>query len=231
MLNQVSRIIDLLLEEPLVAICSTSVVYLMMDDDTLGSYEDVEDLVSHAVKKALKKMDDSNSDQRDKIMDILPEIYDNFLDLQDRELIPYHTEEEIEWNLNFLKTKLDSPFVETNTNLYGSIRESLESVSLSDLTCNEFEKEAEGCFYGSEYFNIWCDEFVEHFNDLDISRNNKNIFHNKTWKEDETKLVKRTERILNICGEIQSNPAFKTSMSCSEQSKGTYVTNVVVPLL
>ncbi|CAH1767152.1 3507_t:CDS:1, partial [Entrophospora sp. SA101] len=56
-----SRIIDLL-EEPLVAICSTFVVYLTMDDNTLGAYEDVEDLASHVVKKELKKMDDSNSD-------------------------------------------------------------------------------------------------------------------------------------------------------------------------
>ncbi|CAJ0899134.1 18400_t:CDS:10, partial [Entrophospora sp. SA101] len=140
----------------------------------------------------------------------------------DRELIPYHTEKEIEWNLNFLKTKLDvdSPFVETDTNLYGSIRESLESVSLSDLTwrdplvsmvinddsdivMNLRNRQKEPCenMRCDMLVSITskCDEFVEHFDDLDISRNNKNIFHNKTLKEDETKLAKRTERILNIC--------------------------------
>ncbi|CAJ0825432.1 1670_t:CDS:10 [Entrophospora sp. SA101] len=118
----------------------------------------------------------------------------------DRELIPYHTEEEIEWNLNFLKTKLDSPFVETDTNLYGSIRESLESEPCGNMRCDM-----------PVSITFKCDEIVAHFDDSDISRNNKNIFHNKTWKEDETELVKKTECILNIYGEIQSNPAFKTT--------------------
>ncbi|CAG8728743.1 21355_t:CDS:2, partial [Racocetra persica] len=58
-----------------------------------------------------------------------------------------------------------------------------------------------------------------------------NIFHNKNWKESEAELVKVTDRILNTLGEMWSNPVFSTHASCSEQSEGTYVTEVIIPLL
>ncbi|CAG8447442.1 5179_t:CDS:2, partial [Dentiscutata heterogama] len=58
-----------------------------------------------------------------------------------------------------------------------------------------------------------------------------NIFHNKNWKESEAELVKVTDRILSTLGEMWSNPAFSTHASCSEQSEGTYVTEVIIPLL
>ncbi|CAB4386482.1 unnamed protein product [Rhizophagus irregularis] len=59
----------------------------------------------------------------------------------------------------------------------------------------------------------------------------KNIFHDKKWKENETDLNKITERILGMIGEIWNNPAFMTSTSRSEQSEGTYVADVIIPLL
>ncbi|CAG8553160.1 5107_t:CDS:2 [Gigaspora margarita] len=76
-----------------------------------------------------------------------------------------------------------------------------------------------------------CDEFVNNFTNPNASRAMGNIFHNKNWKESEAELVKVTDRILNTLGEIWCNPAFSTHASCSEQSEGTYVTEIVIPLL
>ncbi|CAG8842899.1 4473_t:CDS:1, partial [Racocetra persica] len=55
--------------EPLDAICSASVVYLTMVDNTLSEYEDVRELADRAVKKALEGI--SNSDRRDRVSMIL----------------------------------------------------------------------------------------------------------------------------------------------------------------
>ncbi|CAG8828959.1 37074_t:CDS:2, partial [Racocetra persica] len=71
MSTQLSRIVKLLTEEPLDAICSASVVYLAMVDNTLGEYEDVRELADRAVKKALEGI--SNSDRRDRVSMILPQ--------------------------------------------------------------------------------------------------------------------------------------------------------------
>ncbi|CAG8840981.1 21609_t:CDS:1, partial [Racocetra persica] len=43
-----------------------------------------------------------------------------------------------------------------------------------------------------------CDEFVENFDRTIVSGNSNNIFHNKTWKENERDLGKRTGRILDV---------------------------------
>ncbi|CAG8661812.1 1212_t:CDS:2, partial [Paraglomus occultum] len=76
-----------------------------------------------------------------------------------------------------------------------------------------------------------CDEFVINFINSNTSRVMGNIFHDKNWKETEAELVKVTDRILGTLGEILNNPAFSTSASRSEQSEGTYITDVIVPLL
>ncbi|CAG8652043.1 10617_t:CDS:2, partial [Paraglomus occultum] len=49
----------------------------------------------------------------------------------------------------------------------------------------------------------------------------------------ESESIKIAERILSVLGEIWSNnnPAFATSTSRNQQSEGTYVTDVIVPLL
>jgi hypothetical protein len=42
-----------------------------------------------------------------------------------------------------------------------------------------------------------CDDFVKDFN-LIKSKDIRNIFHDKNWKESEEKLTKITKRILNV---------------------------------
>ena len=86
----------------------------------------------------------------------------------------------------------------------------------------------------------------------------RNIFHDKRWKEDKSTIIIITEYILgtllgnfymvlhisntflilnaqthvfHISGEIWNNPTFMTSISCIEQSEGTYITDVIIPLL
>ncbi|CAH1768333.1 12323_t:CDS:2 [Entrophospora sp. SA101] len=58
-------------------------------------------------------------------------------------------------------------------------------------------------------------------------QNSGNVFSS----ESESELIKITERILNVLGEVWSNLTFATSTSRNQQSEGTYITDVVVPLL
>ncbi|CAG8793110.1 10906_t:CDS:2, partial [Gigaspora rosea] len=51
------------------------------------------------------------------------------------------------------------------------------------------------------------------------------------WKEKEFEILKTTNRILNVLGEIWCNPAFATSTSRNQQSEGTYIADIIVPLL
>ncbi|RHZ59978.1 hypothetical protein Glove_360g17 [Diversispora epigaea] len=59
----------------------------------------------------------------------------------------------------------------------------------------------------------------------------RNIVHNNEWKEEKSKLIERTNRILCVLEGIWNNPAFTTSEIRSTQSEGTYVTDIIVPLL
>ena len=105
-----------------------------------------------------------------------------------------------------------------------------------------------------------CNEFISNFNNSNTLLVMRNIFHDKRWKEDESTIIKITECILGtllsnfqiigiyfctflihfyqpcpctpcISGEIWNNPAFMTSTSRNEQSEGTYITDVIIPLL
>ncbi|CAG8461134.1 8587_t:CDS:2, partial [Scutellospora calospora] len=76
-----------------------------------------------------------------------------------------------------------------------------------------------------------CNEFVGSFNNSVTSQATRNIFHDKTWKESDGKLLEITERILNILGEIWRNLAFESSVSRSEQSERTYISDIIMPLL
>ena len=44
-----------------------------------------------------------------------------------------------------------------------------------------------------------CDEFVNNFNNNnEVPEVLRNIVHNKEWKEDDDKLIERTDRILSV---------------------------------
>lgn len=43
-----------------------------------------------------------------------------------------------------------------------------------------------------------CDAFVGNFSELAIHRSMPIVIHDKTWKEDDSDLIKVTERILDV---------------------------------
>ncbi|CAG8458172.1 13657_t:CDS:2 [Dentiscutata heterogama] len=96
MSSQFSRIVKLLLEESLDAICSASVVYLAMVDNILDEYEDVRYLAERVVKKALKEINNSNR------------------------------REKIEENLEALNSKLGAPISNKDASLYDALKKGIE---------------------------------------------------------------------------------------------------------
>ncbi|PKY56765.1 hypothetical protein RhiirA4_428489 [Rhizophagus irregularis] len=167
MSNLVAKVEALLLQESFDTLCGASVVYLTIEDNILPPYDKVREIVDRAVNLSLAKLTDLG--RRTKVLEILPQVESGYISIRrlkalkvlnmDRELPLDHTQEEIEENLNKLKSKLENA---------GSM---------------------------------------------------KNILHNKKWKESETDLVKITERILGII------------TSRSEHSEGTYIADVIIPLL
>ncbi|CAG8561819.1 23745_t:CDS:2 [Gigaspora rosea] len=80
----------------------------------------------------------------------------------------------------------------------------------------------------SESVKAKCDEFGSNFNNSDTSQATRNIFHDKTWKESDRKLLEITERTLNT---LLSSIPIPNSVSRSEQSEGTYISDIIMPLL
>lgn len=74
MSNLVSKIENILLNGPLDAVCGANVVYLAMNGNDLGNYEDVRTLADSAVNSALMKVTDM--ERRMKILEILAEVSD-----------------------------------------------------------------------------------------------------------------------------------------------------------
>ena len=74
MSNLVSKIENVLLTGPLDAVCGANVVYLAMNGNNLGKYEDVRTLADNAVNSALMKVTDT--EQKMKVLEILAEVSD-----------------------------------------------------------------------------------------------------------------------------------------------------------
>ena len=68
MSNLVSKIENVLLTGPLDAVCGANVVYLAINGNNLGKYEDVRTLADNAVNSALMKVTDM--EWRMKILEI-----------------------------------------------------------------------------------------------------------------------------------------------------------------
>ena len=77
MANLVAKIEELLVYDSLDALCGTSVVYLIIEENVLLPYNKVRELVDQAVNSSLMKID--NFKRKTKVLEILPQIYNNFL--------------------------------------------------------------------------------------------------------------------------------------------------------
>nr|CAG8592339.1 14326_t:CDS:2 [Entrophospora candida] len=265
MSNLVAKIVTFLLEEPLDAVCSASVVYLAMDNNTLGSYNDVKDLAECAVNSALGELNDSDSVRKERVSEILPQV--SYMDQistgyacndettayftesfrlkamkvlkKAKEPAVDHAQEKIEQNLRALQSKLGSPQVSnSDTSLYNALKKNLNGVDSSGLTWQDplasmvlsddstlvenlkprqkrtFMEPCENmkCDIPASV-NDKCEDFANNFNKMS-SQMNLEISHT-----------------IHYGGEVLNNPAFATSMARNEQSEGTYVTDVIVPLL
>ncbi|CAG8564746.1 7563_t:CDS:2 [Funneliformis mosseae] len=211
MLNLIAKVEALLLQESFDTLCEASIVYLTIEDNISPPYDKVQEIVDRASGYI--------SIRRLKALKVLN---------MDRELPLDHTQEEIEENLNKLKSKLKHPTTEADINLYGSLKQSLAESRQKNIFIEPREKIK--CALPDSVI-AKCINFVKVFNNTKNAGSMKNILYNKKWKESETDLVKITERILGIISEIWSNPEFMTSTSCSEQSEGTYIADVIIPLL
>ncbi|GES80988.1 hypothetical protein GLOIN_2v1632380 [Rhizophagus clarus] len=273
MSNLVSKIENVLLTGPLDAVCGANVVYLAMNGNNLGKYEDVRTLADNAVNSALMKVTDT--ERRMKVLEILAELiwrsllkmviaYKSIKGLRaikalntDKEAIQEKTREEIEQNYNTLKSKLSNPKTDSDTSLYDALKKNLVNhidpgnLSWRDPEANmvlsdksvlvEKLGQRQKRVFMEPYENIKCtlpesviskcEQFMCNFNKPNITNMSRNIVHDKTWKENISALEKRAERILSVLGDIWNNPAFENSTTRKEQSEGTYITDVVIPLL
>ncbi|KAF0373860.1 hypothetical protein F8M41_012945 [Gigaspora margarita] len=177
--------------------------------------------------------------------------------LSEPETIPNDdSREEIYRNLRALKSKLGAPMIDTDVPLYATLKTNLDTINPSKLTWRDpeanmiiaddsvllknlglglkqiFLKLCENmkCALPTS-ISSRCVEFVNNFNRSDIPITLGNIVHIKEWKEEESNLLERTNCILSILGGIWKNPAYSTSEIRSTQSEGTYITDVIVPLL
>jgi hypothetical protein len=134
------------------------------------------------------------------------------------------TREEIERNIRTLQSKLGSPMTDADISLYGALKTNLRSINISDLTWRDPEAnmiisddstlvknlgvrqkqlflepcENMKCVLPTSVTSR-CDEFVNNFNNNnEVPEVLRNIVHNKEWKEDDDKLIERTDRILSV---------------------------------
>ncbi|CAJ0825920.1 6243_t:CDS:2 [Entrophospora sp. SA101] len=161
------------------------------------------------------------------------------------------SEKEIKKNMGDLRRKL----ARSTSPHAGEIRLNLIEISDSDLTWRDpiasqvisddsnLVKELEGPAHLSfmrpaqhmqlvmpDVIRNKCTEFVENFSNDDLNGLSVKYRHNNTWKESEESLVGIVEEILRTLGDVWKNPAFRPNF-VNMQSEGTYVTDVVVPLL
>ncbi|RHZ84692.1 hypothetical protein Glove_78g101 [Diversispora epigaea] len=212
----VSKIETLFLEEPLDSLCGASAVYLTIENNILPSLEHVREIIAsgYISVRGLKSFKALN---------------------MEREPASDYSHMEITTNINKLKYKLEHPGTEVDINLYASMVLSDESDMIKNLgrrQKNVFLEPRENMKCDiPELVVTKCDEFVSSFNNLDTSQATRFFFHDRKWKESESKLVKVTNRILDTLGETWRNPAFMSSISRSEQSEGTYISDIIMPLL
>src|SRR5947199_10000617 len=72
MSNLKTKIENLFLTGPLDAICGASVVYLAMDGNNVGDYEEVRNFADSAVNSVAEKL--VNNDRKEKVLEVLPEV-------------------------------------------------------------------------------------------------------------------------------------------------------------
>ncbi|CAB4403575.1 unnamed protein product [Rhizophagus irregularis] len=232
-----NKIVELFLDSTLEAICSATVIYLLMEGASLPTYDHILQLTRRAVDTSLPKITDN--ERKLKVSEVLSQ-----MDIGYKSIV----------GLNAIKlgaavTKADIP-------LYSDIKQNLANIDVSKLTWQDpvasmvisddsmlvrnlsdaqirtfvEPREKMKCNPLPEVESM-CDEFVNNFNKIDNLNTLGVIKHDNRWKEGVDQLTERTNHILSVLGEIWNNLAFASSEIRSNQSEGTYITDVIVPLL
>ncbi|CAG8492468.1 34787_t:CDS:2 [Racocetra persica] len=132
-----------LLKEPLDAICSASIVYLTMDNNTLGAYNDVKDLAEQA-RKSSEDFTTERCVQELISQDVegfcsplaMENGYKSIVGLKKmkalkkaKELVIDNAQEEIEQNLRALQSKLGaSQESNSDASLYSALKKGLDNI-------------------------------------------------------------------------------------------------------
>ncbi|CAJ0826669.1 16490_t:CDS:2 [Entrophospora sp. SA101] len=175
----------------------------------------------------------------------------------EKETVLDNSHEKIEQNFNVLKVKLGNPGTATDVSLYNTLKKNLEkfvvpskltwwdpeantvlsneSVVVQKLNYNQKHDFLEPCenmkCVMPESLLLKCENFVRNFSASNITNDIMNSVHDKTWKEKTSQLEIRVEQLLEIIEEVWNNLAFENSTTCSEQSEGMYICDVVMPLI
>ncbi|CAG8612612.1 6284_t:CDS:2, partial [Paraglomus brasilianum] len=143
----------------------------------------------------------------------------------DKEFSSDQTQEDIEQNYNTLKSKLSNPSSDLDAPLYDALKKNLvDYIIPSKLSWQDPEANM-----------VLSDESVVV---KKLSQMQKRAFmepyyyKNMKWIQSFQNVRKKiTGRILSILGDVWNNPAFENSSTRKEQNEGTYVTDVIMPLL
>ncbi|RHZ89334.1 hypothetical protein Glove_16g109 [Diversispora epigaea] len=227
----ISKIETLFLEGSLEAICFATIIYLTRKGTTILSLNEIKGFTEHTVNASLEKI--SDFERRMKVLE-MEIIYKNIVGLNavkelsvEQEAISNHLREEIDRNLRALQSKLGAPIADTDIFLYSALKTNLISIDHSELTWRDPEANMIIADDSVLVKNLGQRQMQVFLKPPDVSKVLRNVVHNKKWKEKESKLIKRTNHILGVW----NNLAFASSEIRGIQSKGTYVTDIIVPLL
>ncbi|CAB5180530.1 unnamed protein product [Rhizophagus irregularis] len=251
-----NKIYNFLITSPLNHITSFSVIYQIMRDEPLIEKEELYKIVEKASNEALKTEKFQKMEAQDKISNIFEQFqiaFEGVCSIRNIEIDnKILNKEEIKYNINDLKKKL-----KTNNSSYASeIRLDLEHIDIDKLTWRDpiasqvisddsdmiknlsigayqsFMKLAKQMQVDSlpNIIQEECNQFLNDFKEKNLNLLCNKYKHNNTWIESNEKLCEITKEILNTLSNIWKNPAF-TPEFANLQSEGTYVTDVIVPLL
>ncbi|RHZ69783.1 hypothetical protein Glove_278g37 [Diversispora epigaea] len=225
MIILISKIETLFLEGSLEAICFATIIYLTRKETTMLPLKDIKDFAEHVVNSSLDKITDF--ERRMKVLKVLTQteiIYKNIVELDvvkglstEQEGTSDHSREEIDRNLRALQSKLGVPITDIDISLYNALKTNLNSIDRSELTWRDPE---------ANMIIVDNSALVKN-----LRQRQMQVFLEPRVKRGKIKLIERTNHILCVLEGIWNNSAFTTSKIRGTQSEGTYVTDIIVPLL
>ncbi|CAB5396478.1 unnamed protein product [Rhizophagus irregularis] len=209
-----NKIYNFLITSPLNHITSFSVIYQIMKDEPLIEKEELYKIVEKASNEALKTEKFQKMEAQDKIINWVNLI--NILVLNSTS----HNRFQIAFEgvCSIRDIEIDNKILNKEEIKYNinDLKKNLSKQMQVDSLPNIIQEE--------------CNQFLNDFKEKNLNLLCNKYKHNNTWIESNEKLCEITKEILNTLSNIWNNPAF-TPEFANLQSEGTYVTDVIVPLL